>query len=86
MKTSQAVLLLVAGLIVGLCLGGSGTGPNANAQGIPNAVPSSSPRFQISSWGNGTGAYGCHIMDTITGELWQSTGNAKPVKTSEKLK
>jgi hypothetical protein len=31
MKTSQCLLLLVAGVIVSLFIGGIGTGPNANA-------------------------------------------------------
>ena len=85
MKTSQCVLLLGAGLIVGLCLGGNIMGPAANAQGIPNAV--ATPRFQISAWGTGNGGSGCYIVDTVTGEVWRAgiIGNEKPQKTSEKL-
>lgn len=92
MKTSQCVLLLVAGLIIGFCAGGNVTGPTANAQGIPNAVASSSPRFQIAVWaypGNPSrpdAKHGCYISDTVTGELWYANLDGKPVKISEKLR
>ena len=83
MKTSQCVLLLVAGLVVGLCVGGIATGPIAHAQVTP--IPASVQRFQIAAWSSGTGSYGCYITDTMTGQLWQSTGSGRPVKISEKL-
>jgi hypothetical protein len=84
MKTSQCLLLLMAGLLVGLFIGGSATGPNANAQAIPNAVPA--PRYQISTWGFAASEPGCYIVDTMTGELWRATGHGQPKKISEKLK
>jgi hypothetical protein len=90
MKMSQCLLLLMAGLLVGLFIGGNVAGPSANAQGIPNAV--SAPRYQISAWafaGNPsrpTPEHGCYVVDTMTGELWQATGEGRPQKVSEKLK
>ena len=88
MKTSQCVVLLVVGLIVGFCVSGNATGPNANAQGIPIAVPT--PRFQVSAWAIGAGPgflgnHGCYIVDTVSGELWQTTASGKPLKVSDKL-
>ena len=85
MKASQSVVLLLAGLIVGLCVGGNITGPSANAQGIPNAVAPSVPRFQITSWTSGTGTHGCYIIDTTTGQLWSCDGSGRPAKISDKL-
>jgi hypothetical protein len=90
MKTSQCLLLLVAGLVVGLFIGGSGTGPNANAQGISNAV--TSPRYQISAWAitnnpsRASAERGCYILDTVTGEVWHAGVDGKPLKVTEKLK
>ena len=97
MKTSQCLCLLVAGLFVGLCVSNA-TGPNADAQGIPNAVPAQ--RFQISAWGMGypqppgntpgsgigRGERGCYIVDTVTGELWHAAADGPPKKISEKLR
>ena len=96
MKTSHGLVLLVAGLLVGLCVGGSVTGPSANAQVTPIAV--TAQRFQISAWGFSgpradTGpasspaqaARGCYIVDTMTGELWHAAANGQPQKVSQKL-
>lgn len=86
MKTVNWVLLGIT-LLVGIYVGSMR--PVADAQTIPNAV--SSPRYQISALayaGNPsqpTPKEGYYILDTITGELWQSDSSGKPAKVSSKL-
>jgi len=84
MKITQFFLGCAAVLLLGVCVGGF-----SSAQGIPNAVPT--PRYQISAWafaGNPSHPAperGCYILDTVTGELWHSGADGKPVRISEKL-
>jgi esterase/lipase len=84
MQTTQALLCCAAVLLLGGYVGSS-----SSAQGIPNAVPA--PRYQISAWAFAghpsrvAPERGCYILDTVTGELWHSGADGKPVKISEKL-
>jgi hypothetical protein len=78
MKTNPALACCTALLLAGAYVGSN------YSRAIPNAVPT--PRYQIA--GNPSRAMpdrGCYILDTVTGELWHSTANSKPVKVSEKL-
>lgn len=86
MTKTQSLMSGAVVLAVGFILG-SGVGPNATAQ----VHISPTPRFQISAWahpGNPshpTPREGYYILDTISGQLWQSDSSGKPIRVSEKL-
>jgi hypothetical protein len=88
MKTPPSLACFAAVLLLSLYFG-SANGRKADAQAIPNAV--ATPRYQISAWafaGNPsspTPKHGYYIVDTVTGELWESDANDRPIKVSSKL-
>jgi hypothetical protein len=88
MKTSHSLVAFAAVLLVGLCLGANFSGP-ANAQAPTVTVPV--PRYQISAWayaGNPsspTPRHGYYVLDTVTGAIWTSDTNDKPLGVSIKL-
>ncbi len=92
-STRRNVLLVLLGLAVGLLLSSllGGTGVLAQSYygsyaGRPGPVPlQGQGRFQVSSWGNGRGGYGCYIIDTATGETWKIESSEKPAKIGDKL-
>lgn len=84
MKTSQCLLLLVAGMLGGFCVGGAVTAPNASAQVAQDKLPIQQ-RFQMAEWSNSgspgeTAGWGCYVLDTMTGELWHTRGELGLVK------
>ena len=85
-KGTHYLLLLVvpmAGYVLGAC-----QVPLATAQVVSQTA---SPRYQISAWAHAgnpsspTPKHGYYILDTVTGAVWHSDTNEKPVGVSSKL-
>lgn len=87
MTKLQTIGAILATLAVGYVLGTSQD--TAVAQTPAGTIPA--PRYQISAWayaGNSASPspkHGYYIVDTITGAVWQSDTNDKPIAVSTKL-
>jgi hypothetical protein len=81
---AKSFSLLAVGLFLGLIVSMLfGAGQPKAAAGGPS--PNESARFMLDSYGGQISAYGCYVVDTVTGELWHSSLGATPKKVSEPL-
>ena len=93
--TITTCALLLAGFFLG-CLFATGKFEKpAAAQAPLQGQAANAPRYQISAWGmghpnlppgNGIGAWGCYIIDTVTGDMWHVTADGPAKKLSTRLK
>ena len=91
MKSNHwGLVSLAVGLVVGILVGGSMMERSAAAQGVSVGAPAA--RYQLSAWfvpgpGNQAVGRGCYILDTVTGEVWESGKDGQePKKISEKIR